>query len=227
MRSWSTNGIHLRSTSHTHYTLPHEQFAYRKQHSCEDLLVSAIDDWQHSLDEGKFVVAVFLDISKAFDSVNHQHLINELFGLGIGGKALDWFASYLTGRQQQVTTRSCSGASYFSNRGVPQGSVLGPTLFNLAVRQLPNTAISSKMKQFADDLSVYKCGYDITNIVQSVSDDIEIIQDFLNTRGLNLNPSKTQLIVFRPQRSHCFSQACQFYNPPLNQCHLWSILVST
>ena len=111
--------------------LPPEQFAYRKHHSCEDLLACVVNDWHTSLDQpGHFVVAAFLDMSKAFDSVNHSMLLQELTDIGVGGTALHWFLTYLQNREQRVVTKTAQGDTYAGNRGVPQGSVLGPSLFN-------------------------------------------------------------------------------------------------
>ena len=81
------------------------QFAYRKNHSCDDLLALVANDWSQSLDQNEYVAAAFLDMSKAFDTVNHSLLLQELFEIGVGGVAMRWFASYLTDRQQSRTWR--------------------------------------------------------------------------------------------------------------------------
>ena len=106
-----------------------------------------------ALDKGDYVVAAFLDMSKAFDTVNHNMLLQELLEIGIGGVALQWFHSYLTNRQQCVVTKTQQAQPYTSNRGVPQGSVLGPSLFNLSVRILPAVPKHCKSRQYADDVS--------------------------------------------------------------------------
>ena len=127
-----------------------EQFAYRKQNSSEDLLATTTNDWQACLDKGQFVVAAFLDFSKAFDIVNHASLLQGIFSIGVGGTALQWIASFLFHRRQRVVTKYQKGEHYTRTRGVYQGSTPGPALFNLSVRPLLSCAIASKVRQFAD-----------------------------------------------------------------------------
>eukprot|EP00117_Sycon_ciliatum_P006948 scpid37906/ scgid10262/ Probable RNA-directed DNA polymerase from transposon X-element; Reverse transcriptase len=184
--------------------LPNEQFAYRKQHSCEDLLATTTNDWQACLDKGQFVVAAFLDLSKAFDTVNHASLLQELFSIGVGGTALQWIASFLCDRRQRVVTvtKHQEGEQYTPTRGVPQGSTLGPALFNLSVRALPSCTITSKVRQFADDVSMYKAGTNLQKLTDDLSADISVIREYLRDRGLNLNNSKTQFIIIR-QKTKC------------------------
>ena len=177
--------------------LPPEQFAYRKHHSCEDLLACVVNDWHTSLDQGHFVVAAFLDMSKAFDSVNHSMLLQELTDIGVGGTALQWFLTYLQNREQRVVTKTAQGDTYAGNRGVPQGSVLGPSLFNISVRNLPSATKHCKARQYADDVSLYKAGTDLNQLTLDLAEDITIVRDFLAARGLCLNPDKTQFIIFR------------------------------
>eukprot|EP00117_Sycon_ciliatum_P000851 scpid57700/ scgid6755/ RNA-directed DNA polymerase from mobile element jockey; Reverse transcriptase len=189
---------YMDSASHME-SLPAVQFAYRKNHSCDDLLALVANDWSQSLDQNEYVAAAFLDMSKAFDTVNHSLLLQELFEIGVGGVALRWFASYLTDRQQRVVTKSSRGACYSASRGVPQGSILGPVLFNLAVRKLPECVASTKVRQFADDVSVYKSGRDPQKLTADLARDVLSIRNFLRDHGLKLNAEKTQFIIFRPK----------------------------
>ena len=116
---------HLQHPSNAH-GLPHEQFAYRHHHSCEDALTLAVNNWQLMLDEGSVCGVVFADMSKAFDRVDHGLLIQDLHELGISGISLRWFCSYLSSRFQRVTTPTATADTVHCSRGVPQGSVLGP-----------------------------------------------------------------------------------------------------
>ena len=121
----------LRSYLEEFSIIPKEQFAYRQHHSTEDALVYAINNFLMAKDQGLYTGLVFVDMSKAFDRVEHQTLINDLSNIGVRGSAWKWFINYLTDRQQQVRCgntvtahrpTTCSG-------GVPQVSVLGPLLF--------------------------------------------------------------------------------------------------
>ena len=116
--------------------------------------------------------------------------------IGVGDSALQWFASYLRGRRQRVVTRTSRGELYEAHRGVPQGSTLGPVLFNLSVRKLPPAASSSMVRQYADDVALYLAGRNLQQTTEELARDVCRIRDFLSERGLILNASKTQFIVF-------------------------------
>ena len=100
---------------------------------------------------------VFIDLSKAFDNVQHQLLLLKLQQHGIGGSALAWFWSYLYQRSQNVMLNGSSSEYFYSSKGVPQGSVLGPLLFNIYVAGLPSIAEqhNASLPSFADDMSLY------------------------------------------------------------------------
>ena len=119
-------------------------------------LVDVLDYIGAQLDNGDQVDTVYLDMSKAFDKVSHSKLLKRLRDLGIGGKLLNWFESYLHNRLQKVTALGVSSQTLHVTSGVPQGSILGPVLFLLHVNTLPDAVHSTEIATFADDTKIYK-----------------------------------------------------------------------
>ena len=191
--------------------IPDEQFAYRSCHSCGDALALCIDSWQRSLDSGNVVAVAFLDLSKAFDCVLHGELLLELQRCGVGGTVLQWFSSYLSSRPQQVKClRQPPGTPYTANRGVPQGSVLGPALFTVYTRRLPACLQSSLCLLYADDTNIYAADPSPSTATQTLEHDLTRVSSFLEAHGLQLNPSKTQFLLLRKPNVHadCSLQFC-------------------
>ena len=144
-----------------------------------------------------------MDIRKAFDSVSHQTLINELFSCGVNGVVLQWFQSFLENRWQSVTVGSSQSEKLPCQQGVPQGSVLGPFLFSLYLRHLPAVISSSsvKLRLFADDICIYFSHKDINTVVTELERSLLEIVTWLSEKGLVVNGSKSDVMFVRSQRS--------------------------
>ena len=179
--------------------LPTAQFAYRAQHSTENAFVYAVNNLLHARDNREVSGLVFVDFSKAFDCVQHQLLIHELSKIGVRKSALQWFVDYLSDRSQQVHIGECSGPESVCSRGVPQGSVLGPLLFTLYIRSLPNSVDSSCLL-FADDILLYCSSKDPDEIAAKLSNDVTKLHKWLGIRGLTMNVQKTKAMFVYPSR---------------------------
>ena len=134
------------------------QFGFRQGHSTEHALVEIVDKIKHAIDNNELTCGLFLDLSKAFDTVNHNILLQKLEHYGIRGTALNLFKSYLSNRKQYVQIDKCKSKTLPITCGVPQGSVLGPLFFILFINDLPNCCPEGKIRLFVDDTTLELSG---------------------------------------------------------------------
>jgi hypothetical protein len=176
------------------------QSAYKIGHSTETLLAHLHDVILSSMDSKKVVVLVMLDLSSAFDTVDHHLLLLRLASLGITGNVLNWFEDYLSNRSQTVAINGTLGSSRPVTMGVPQGSVLGPLLFSLYISGLREVFLSHNIPYhcYADDLqafvSVEPCR--IPDAIERLEKCISDVVKWLAGKLLLVNGSKTELIIF-------------------------------
>ena len=127
------------------------QFGFRKQYSTSHALINITENIRKALDDGNVGCGVFADLQKDFDTVDHQILLAKLNYCGVLGVSNDWFKSYLSNHNQYVSINECESGLAALNCGVPQGSVLGPTLFLLYINDLNQARKFCKVCHFADD----------------------------------------------------------------------------
>ena len=132
-----------------------KQYGFRKNHSTEYAALHIVDFLNYQLDANEIPISVYLDLSKAFDSLRHNILLDKIKHLGITGLAYKLLQSYLLNRQQYVAFKNCRSDLNFINNGVPQGSILGPMLFLIYINDFPNVSKLFNFIMYADDTSLF------------------------------------------------------------------------
>ena len=159
-----------------------------------------IDKLTKCLENGDIITGVFLDFSKAFDTVNHKILLSKLDHYGIRGTAYSWFESYLSNRSQFVTYENASSKPKVISCGVPQGSILGPLLFLMYINDLNFVCKDAMSIFFADDSNLFKNGKDITKLEEELNEILSNISEWLKVNKRSLNVKKTHYMIFSKRK---------------------------
>ena len=176
------------------------QFGFRQNHSTEHALIEITDQIRLSMDNNQITCGIFVDLSKAFDTVNHDILLDKLENLGIRGKALELFKSYLSDRVQYVNIDNCNSKTRPIRYGVPQGSVLGPLFFLLFINDLPKCCPSGKVRIFADDTNVFFHCNNINELIEIGQRIMNQLHTWFSANKLTLNTDKSTFTIFRTKR---------------------------
>ena len=180
------------------------QSAYRVNHSTETAMLRVQNDIIRALGDNKVVLLVLIDLSAAFDTVDHERLLSTLHAIGITGKALAWFASYLQNRSQTITISGKQSRSQQLECGVPQGSVLGPILFNVYTAALGLLLRQEKTNysMYADDTDLYLIfkPSELTENVAEMERTAGLVRRWMASNELKMNDAKTEVMLITPRR---------------------------
>ena len=168
------------------------QFGFRKNSNTWDAIIEFLVYVHSSLDKKQSTIAVYLDFSKAFDTVNHEILISKHQHNGIIGVMLSWFKYYLSNREQYVSVKNSSSSMSNMTLGVPQGSVLGQVLFLSYINGMHRSSDRMHFVHFVEDTPVFASDSDINNVHASLNRELVGLDNWLKTNRLSLNFSKTR-----------------------------------
>jgi retron-type reverse transcriptase len=181
-----------------HKLLSDNQFGFRKNRSTQLALTSYLDKLTEALDKNEYAISLFIDLSKAFDTIDHSLLLKKLYSYGIRGLAYDYIKSYLSNRLQYVETHGMSSSLLSITCGVPQGSILGPILFLLYINDISACTKLLKLFLFADDTTILYSSKDINELIKTMNKELETISDWFKLNKLSLNTAKTNYMIFKP-----------------------------
>uniref|UniRef100_A0A8C1L0A4 Reverse transcriptase domain-containing protein n=1 Tax=Cyprinus carpio TaxID=7962 RepID=A0A8C1L0A4_CYPCA len=177
-----------------------KQFAFRPGYSTEMANCYLSENIKSSLDKGNVVGAVFIDLKQAFDTVNHEVLLNKLSTFYFSKQAIAWFTSYLESREQCVKINAEYSTTRQSTMGIPQGSILGPLLFSLYINDLPSCCKKAECQMYADDTIIYMSAKTPCVAADILTSEMEGVSLWLKNNHLTLNLKKTVSMCFSMRR---------------------------
>ena len=183
-----------------HSILHPSQYGFQINLSTELAILEVQDRILNILDSGDCCVGIFMDLSKAFDTLDHDILLSKLRNYGVRGVALDWFRNYLSNRTQYVSINGTDSGLLPIECGVPQGSILGPLLFLVYINDLPN-ACNATTILFADDTNAIYVGKSYTQLINLINSDLLNISNWFKRNKMALNESKTKFIIFHKKHN--------------------------
>ena len=179
-----------------HKLLYKYQFSYREKHSTTQAVIEIVDNIIQELEEGNMVAGIYLDLSKAFDTVDHKILKHKLEHYGIRGLPLRWIDNYLKDRKQYTQVNGVKSELKAINYGVPQGSVLGPLLFLIYVNDIDSSTNNNKLRLFADDSNVFVVDKKAESLKDKMIEVMTSMCKWFVANKLTINMSKTAYSIF-------------------------------
>ena len=176
------------------------QFGFRKGHSTSNALNYSVEHIESLLAQKQHVLGIFIDLSKAFDTIDHRKLTTKLERYGIRGNALQLIKSYLSNRKQYVNVLDTKSDELPVEFGVPQGSVLGPLLFILYINDICNISTNGKFVLFADDTNIFVAAESISKVYEIANRVLKAVCNYMEVNLLHINVKKCCYMYFSPNK---------------------------
>ena len=174
-----------------HSIISQYQFGFQKGKSTLDALINLTENIYSALNESKHTACVFIDLRKAFDTVNHGILLRKLYCYGIRGLPLKWFSDYLSNRTHCVKIGTHISGAKTSSIGIPQGSIVGPILFLCYINDLPNACPNMSTLLYADDTTLTTSHYDYQSLIKTLNSELVAFKKWAIVNRLSINTDKT------------------------------------
>ena len=179
--------------------ISHCQYGFKAKSFTELAVLYLTQHVANRIESKNFTLGVFIDLSKAFDSLDHNILLNKLFHYGVRGIALEWCRSYLTGSHPYVRVIETDSTPIETTKGVPQGSILGPLFFNIFLNDITNASTDLKYILYADDTTLLHSNNNINVLVSKMNTELDKVANWFLANRLIINVKKTCSILFGPK----------------------------
>ena len=199
-----------------------QQYGFRAGHSTELAALRFVDQLVKQMDKKNVPISIFIDLSKAFDTLDHRILLSKLDHYGICGNEHALFTNYLSDRHQYVEYNDTISATNSISTGVPQGSILGPLLFLIYINDLPLVTTVFDMLMYADDTTLY-CNLN-NNLTDIINGELDKINDWLSANKLSLNVKKTKYMVFHRSQKKVIYPLLKFNNVEIERVTSFNFL---
>ena len=189
------------------------QFGFRKNHSTTTCILALLDNIYKNMTNNRLTGVVFLDLKKAFDTVDHELLLRKLGSFNVDLTSINWFKNYLSDRFQSVKCLGVKSSKCKVMTGVPQGSILGPLLFILYLNDLTDHVQDSAVSLYADDTALYVSSDSYIDMMLTLKVELATVSEWLAANKLTLNIKKTKYVIFGKPRQ---LQDMPYYNLEIN-----------
>ena len=186
----------------SHKLSSNRQWGFKEGHSTEGMLLHLTEKWRKALDNGYKVGVIFLDFRKAFDTVNHEILLQKLESVGIFGSLFSWLKDYLQNRKQYTKVNGKVSSKQEIRYGVPQGSVLGPRLYSLYVNDLPDSVMNGELYMFAADTTIFTAGSSVDEVCIALPDVMNEVYKWCSLNQLTVHEGKTEAVILKWKEFH-------------------------